>query len=283
MNPIKRQNPVFSFISRILFFAVVLLFVVYTLIPFYWAINTSFKSETEIRTDPTAAFPENITFDNYRVALRFQAFLTSVVNSFIVSGGSTVFALLIGSLAAYALGRYRFYGRTTMRYIILSMNLFPTIAILPGLLGIVTSLGLNGTTTALLLTYPIFTVPVTALRLVVFFQQLPPDIEQAAFVDGATPFQMFYKILLPLTLPILLTTGLIVFTSFLSEYLLALSFTAEQPDSHTITVAITFLNEQLNDGSLMAASVLVSIPLIIIIFFTQRRFISNTTEGAVKG
>lgn len=279
----RKQNPVFKLLSSVIFWGIVTVFVVYTLLPFYWALNTSFKTSAEVRLTPPTAFPEEVTLENYQVALRYDDFIRSVINSFVVCALSTIFALLIGSLAAYALGRYRFYGRTTMRYIILSMNLFPTIAVLPSLLALVRDLELTGTTTSLLITYPIFTIPVTTLRLVVFFQQLPADIEQAAYVDGASPFQMFYRILLPLTMPILLTTGLVVFTSFLSEYLLAFSFTSDNPNARTITVAITFLGDQLGNTGLMAASILVSIPLIIIIFFTQRRFIANTTEGAVKG
>ncbi len=273
----------FSLLGRIGFIAIVVIFIIYTLIPFYWAINTSLKGSQELKTTPVSYLPQEPTFSNYETALRNQQFITSIINSFIVSGTGTLFALVIGGAAAYALGRFRFYGRTMMRYIILAMNLFPTIAVLPALLDIVRDLGVTGNILSLIITYPIFTLPLTTWNLIVFFQRLPPDIEYAAYVDGATPFQLFYKILLPLTMPVILSTGLIVFVSFWSEYLLALTFTAVNPDARTVTVAIKFLRNPLGDGGIMAASVILSIPLILIIAYTQRRFITNTTEGAVKG
>lgn len=270
-------------LGRIGFWLLVIVFIIYTVVPFYWAVNTSFKSNSEIVTTPITYLPGNFTVENYETAFRSSEFIGSIVNSFIVAGLGTILALVIGGGAAYAMGRFRFYGRTTMRYVILSMNLFPTIAVLPSLLDIVTDLGLTGNILSLLITYPLFTIPLTTWNLIVFFQGLPPDIEQAAYVDGATPFQLFTRILIPLTIPVLLTTGLIVFVSFWSEYLLALTFTAANPDSYTVTVAISLLRDQFTDGGLMAAAVILSVPLILIIFYTQRRFITNTTEGAVKG
>lgn len=270
-------------LQRIGFWFLVLMFTIYTLIPFYWAINTSLKTPREFQDIPITYFPNSPTFENYERALRNREFVTSIINSFIVAGTGTLLAIVIGGGAAYAMGRYKFYGRNMMRYIILSMNLFPTIAILPSLLEIITDLGYSGSIMSLIITYPIFTLPLTTWNLITFFQSLPIDIEQAAYVDGANTFQLFYRILLPLTIPVLLTTGLIVFVSFWSEYLLALTFTAVNPDSRTITVAIKFLKDPLGDTGLMAASIILSIPLILIVLFTQRRFITNTTRGAVKG
>ena len=270
-------------LSQILFIFIILVFMIYTLVPFYWAINTSLKTPAELASTPVTYFPSDPTLDNYDVALGNSAFITSIVNSFIVAGSGTLLALVVGGGAAYALGRYRFLGRNFIRYLILSMNLFPTIAVLPSLLDLVTNLGVSDSIFSLILTYPIFTLPLTTWNLIVFFQNLPPDIEQAAYVDGASTFQLFYKILLPLIIPVLLSTGLIVFVSFWSEYLLALTFNAANPEAWTVTVAIKRLKEPLGSAGLMAASVVLSVPLILVIFYTQRRFITNTTEGAVKG
>ncbi|MBC8098994.1 MAG: carbohydrate ABC transporter permease, partial [Armatimonadetes bacterium] len=128
----------------------------------------------------------------------------------------------------------------------------------------------------------IFTLPNTTWALVVFFQAMPADIEQAAYVDGASTLQLITRILLPLAAPVLLTTGLLTFVGVWSEYLLAQAFTAINPEARTITVAIKFLAGQLTDGELMAAAVILSVPLLMIIYVTQRQFIRNTTEGAVK-
>ncbi len=170
-----------------------------------------------------------------------------------------------------------------MRYTVLAMNLFPTIAVLPSLLDTMSSLNLTGTLWSLVLTYPIFTLPTITWSMVVFFQQLPEDIEQAAFVDGASTLQVFYRILMPIATPVLLTTGVITFVGTFNEYLLALSFVSSTPEARNITVAIKFLSAQITPGELMAMSVILTIPLIIIIGLTQRQAIKETTSGAVKG
>lgn len=279
-TPITRLFGIFQWIG---FWLVVLLFVFYSASPFYWAINTSLKTERERLLFPATAVPQQPTLENYTSIFNNQDFLISILNSALVAIGATVVSIVVGGLAAYALGRYNFRGRRMMRYVILLMSLFPTIAVLPSLFIIITDLGLSGSILSLILTYPIFTLPGTTWVLIVFFRNLPPDIEQAAFVDGANTFQLFVRVLLPISTPVLLTTGLITFVGVWSEYLLALAFTAADKSARTVTVAIKFLAGQLTPGELMAASVLLSVPLLIVIFFTQRRFISNTTEGAVKG
>lgn len=272
-----------KFIQRIGFWTVILIFIFYTLVPFYWAVSTSFKSPQEAEQVPLTYLPQNPTLENYQTAINNDELLISIGNSFLVAGSVTILSLVVGGCAAFAIGRYRFYGRALMRYVVLSMNLFPTIAILPSLLEIITDYGLSGQIGSLIITYPIFMLPTTTWMLIPFFQSLAPDIEQAAYVDGASTFQLFYKIMLPITMPVLLTSGLVVFVVSLSEYLFAATFTAVNPEARTITIAIKFLREQLDVTGIMAASIILSIPLIILIFFTQRRFITNTTEGAVKG
>lgn len=278
----RTQRTISQVLGRLVFLSVVLIFITYTIIPFYWAISTSFRRDSEISSTNLTLLPQQFTTENYTTAFHTSEFVRSIINSFIVAGSGTTLALILGSLGAYALGRYRFPGRSLMRYIILSMNLFPTVAVLPSLLKIVTELNVSGSLVSMIITYPIFTLPLTTWNMIIFFKNLPPDIEEAAVVDGASTFQLFYRILLPITLPVLLTTGLIVFVSFWSEYLLALTFTQATPDAWTATVAISQL-KRIGPGSLMAASVLLSVPLLLIIIYTQRRFITNTTEGAVKG
>jgi trehalose/maltose transport system permease protein len=273
----------FALAQRLAFWAVVLLFVFYSASPFYWAINTALKTDAERAQYPATAIPQQPTTDNFARVLDNQDFLVSIVNSALVALGATLLSVAVGGLAAYALGRFNFRGRRMMRYVILLMSLFPTIAVLPSLFILITDLGLSGSILSLILTYPIFTLPGTTWTLIVFFRNLPPDIEQAAFVDGANTFQLFVRVLMPISAPVLLTSGLITFVGVWSEYLLALAFTAADKSARTVTVAIKFLAGQLTPGELMAASVLLSIPLMLVIFYTQRRFITNTTEGAVKG
>lgn len=265
------------------FALVVIFFIVYSLFPFVWGVGTSFKTAEEVATAPLTYIPVNPTLDNYTAAITNSEFLRSILNSAIIAIGATSLSLVLGGLSAYALGRYRFQGRSMMRYIILAMNLFPTIAVLPSLLETMTRLNLIGNIFSLIITYPIFTLPTITWSLIVFFQRLPGDIEQAAFVDGASTFQVFWMVLLPISAPVLFTTGVITFVGTWSEYLLALSFVAAPPEARNVTVAIKFLAAQISPGELMAMAVILSVPLLVVIYFTQRQAIKETTEGAVKG
>ena len=147
-------------------------------------------------------------------------------------------SLAIGSFAAYALGRFRFHGRSFVMYLMLSMTIFPQIAILGALYTTITKFHLYDTLGALIFSYLIFTLPFTVWVLTSFMRALPGDLEEAAYVDGATPLQVFYKVLLPLIAPGLVTTGLLAFISAWNEYLYALSF-IQSPDKYTVPLAIT--------------------------------------------
>lgn len=273
-------------LGRIGFWILILIILVYTLFPFYWAINSSFKGENEIIA-PATYLPRNPTLINYQAVFLNEQFVHSLVNSALVSGTTTVLALVVGSFAAYALGRLRFRGRMVMLYAVLAMTMFPQISILSGLFAIVRDLGLFGTQGALIAAYPIITLPFTVWTMTSFFRGLPGELEQAALVDGATTFQTFYMILLPLTAPALVTTGLLAFISAWNEYLFALTFTLVNPDARTVPVAIaTFggtVNRQEPIAEIMAASVIVTIPLIVLVLIFQRRIVEGLTAGAVKG
>ncbi len=174
-----------------------------------------------------------------------------------------------------------------MLYAVLAMTMFPQISILSGVFAIVYQLGLFGTQMALIVTYPLITLPFTVWTLTSFFKGLPSELEQAALVDGATTFQTFYKILLPLTAPALVTTGLLAFISAWNEYLFALTFTVINPGARTVTVAIAqfggTVSRQEPIAEIMAASIVVTIPLLILVMIFQRRIVEGLTAGAVKG
>ncbi|GAB1421671.1 carbohydrate ABC transporter permease [Anaerolineales bacterium] len=273
-------------IVSILFYAMVILIFVVTVFPFYWALNSSFKTESEI-INPATYIPKDPTSINYEAVFSNPEFMVGMKNSAIVSSISVVLALVVGSFAAYALGRIRFRGRTALLYLVLAMTMFPTISILSGLWAIVNELGLYNTIGSLILTYPIFTLPFTAWVLVSFFKGLPDELEQAALVDGASPFQTFRLILLPLTAPALVTTGLLAFINAWNEYLLARNFTILNPDARTVPVAIAnfsgTISRQEPIAEVMAAAVVVTVPLIILVLIFQKRIVSGLTAGAVKG
>lgn len=281
------RHGIFRWLGRVGFSALVIAIFLYTAFPFYWALISALKPERELIQTPATFFPQTITFQNFEAVFRNDAFLRGLLNSSVVSIVVVIAALGIGSFAAYALGRLKFSGKRWILYVILSMTLFPQISVLPGLFTLVNQLGMYGSITSLMTTYLIFTLPFTVWVLTSFFRALPAELEQAALVDGCTPFQTFYKILLPLTAPALVTTGLLAFIAAWNEYLFSLTFTLTQPAAQTVTVAITKFtgviarNEPF--GEIMAASVVVTVPLIVLVLIFQRRIVQGLTAGAVKG
>ncbi len=273
-------------LGRVGFWVLIVFILIYTLFPFYWAINSSFKGENEVFGTATY-LPQHFTTINYQSVFSNNQFITSLANSALVSGTSTLLALVVGSFAAYALGRLQFSGRTLMLYAVLAMTMFPQISILSGVFSIVQQLNLFGSQAALIVTYPLITLPFTVWTMTSFFKGLPGELEQAALVDGATAFQTFYMILLPLTAPALVTTGLLAFISAWNEYLFALTFTVINPAARTVTVAIALFSGQVSRqdpiAEVMAASVVVTIPLIALVLIFQRKIVEGLTAGAVKG
>lgn len=283
---VRKQPSLRYLIGRVLFWALIVIILIYTLFPFYWAFNSSLKGENEIFA--TATFwPLNPTAINYESVFSNDQFVRGLLNSAFVAATTTIFALVVGAFAAYALGRLQFRGRTLMLYAVLAMTMFPQISILSGLFAIVTDLGLFGSLGSLIVSYPLLTLPFTVWTLTSFFKGLPAELEQAALVDGATTFQTFYMILLPLTAPALVTTGLLSFISAWNEYLFALTFTTINPSAQTVPVAIALFGGRVTRqdpiAEVMAASVVVTIPLIVLVLIFQRRIVEGLTAGAVKG
>ena len=283
-----RRSPVGRFIKRLAFWVLIAAIFIYALFPFYWAVRSAFTPPSELFNTPIEYFPKNPTLANFRDALNTDFFRRALLNSTIVAGSVTLISLLIGSLAAYALGRFRFRGRSAVLYLMLSMTIFPQIAILGALYTMISNFHLYNTLGALILTYLIFTLPFTVWVLTTFMRGLPGDLEEAAYVDGATPIQVFYKVLLPLIAPGLVTTGLLAFIAAWNEYLYAVSF-IQTPQNYTVPLAITsFVGKsgssfQVPWGQVMAATVIVTLPLITATLVLQRRILAGLTAGAVKG
>lgn len=279
--------------KRIGFWALIVIIAVFLLFPFYWAINSSLKTEPQLRMTPGTFIPRDpttgdvsFTLQNYRAVFANSAFLRSLRNSAIVSVTVTTLALVIGSFAGFALGKLRFKGKTASLYLILSMTMFPQVAVLTGLYAVIQNLGISARP-SMILSYLLFTLPFTVWVLTSFFKALPDDLIQSAQVDGATPFQAFRLVLLPLTAPALVTTGLLAFIAAFNEYLFALTFTTIEPNARTVPVGIALFSGQVARqepfGEIMAAAVLVTIPLIVLVLIFQKRIIGGLTAGAVKG
>jgi trehalose/maltose transport system permease protein len=281
-----RRTPLGRFITKLPFWLLIAAIFIYAIFPFYWAIRSAFTPEGELFRTPVDYFPKHPTLANFREALSTPTFQHALINSTIVAGSVTLISLAIGSLAAYALGRFRFRGRSAVLYLMLSMTIFPQIAILGALYTMITRFHLYDSLLALIFSYMIFTLPFTVWVLTSFMRGLPGDLEEAAYVDGATPLQVFYKVLLPLIAPGLVTTGLLAFIAAWNEYLYALSF-IQTPNKYTVTLAITTFQGksgfQQPWGQIMAATVIVTLPLIVATLVLQRRILAGLTAGAVKG
>ncbi len=272
-------------VGRALFWLLILAIAFYTMAPFAYAISISFRTNAQVLVS-ARYLPEDLQLINYQNLFEDSDFMRTMLNSSFVSSVTVVFSLVVGSFAAYALGRVQFKGRMIVLYTVLAMTMFPQISILSGLFAIVNDLNIFGSTAALIFTYPIFTLPFTVWVLTSFFQGLPAEIEQAALVDGATPFQTFWRILVPLTAPALVTTGLLAFIAAWNEYLFALTFTLVSKSAQTVPVAIANFGGygyEIPVADRIAATVIVTVPVLVLVLIFQRRIIEGLTAGAVKG
>ena len=218
--------------------------------------------------------------------LKFGDFQKTLRNSAIVSLSTTALALLVGSFAAYALARLRFRFKFLLLALILSITTFPPITIAAPMFKLWTDIGLFNTIPGLIIPYLTFTLPLSIYILVSFFREIPKDLEEAALVDGATRFQAFRKVVVPLAAPGLATAGILVFIFAWNEFLLAITLTSS-PTARTVPAEIAFFtgSTQFEQplGTISAASVIISIPLILLVLLFQKRIVAGLTAGAVKG
>jgi trehalose/maltose transport system permease protein len=273
-----------SLLGSILFYMGVILIVVISVYPFYYAIITSFESGTAL-FKPNF-FPESFSLENYQNVLSQRSFLRSFANSIFIASVTVGFALLLAVTASYALARVTFRGRGLLLMTILCVSMFPQIAVLSGLYELINLLGIYNKPWALVLSYTIFTLPFTVWILTTFMRDLPIEIEEAAIIDGATPWIVITKVFLPLLWPALVTTGLLAFIGAWNEFLFALTFTISETE-RTVPVAIALLSgassQEVPWGAIMAASVIVTVPLIILVLIFQRKIVAGLTAGGVKG
>ncbi|MDM7324403.1 MAG: carbohydrate ABC transporter permease [Thermus sp.] len=273
-------------INRMLFYLLVTFVVVYSVFPFYWALISSFKPSDALFASDPSFLPLPFTLDHYRNVFIQANFGRNLLNSVIVAGGATLLSLTLGVLAAYALGRLPFPPKNAVLYLVLAMTMFPQIAVLGGLFMLLRQMGLFNTHLGLILSYLLFTLPFTIWVLVGYFKGLPRELEEAAYVDGATPLQTLVRIMLPLTGPGLVTTGLLAFIAAWNEYLFALTFTVGDR-VRTVPPAIASFGGatpfEIPWGSIMAASVVVTVPLVVLVLIFQHRIVAGLTAGAVKG
>jgi multiple sugar transport system permease protein len=256
----------------------------FCLFPFYWLVNTSLKTGAQL--SDAKLFPSHPTLNNYKSIFQDSNFTLALRNSAIVALSTTVLALVIGSFCAYAIARLHFKHKFALLALILSITTFPGIAIAAPLFKLWTDIGIYNTIPGLVIPYLTFALPLAIYILVSFFREIPKDLEEAALVDGATRFQAFYKVVVPLAAPGLATAGILTFIFAWNEFLLAITLTTST-SARTVPAAIAFFtgSTQFEQplGTISAASVTISIPLILLVLFFQKRIVAGLTAGAVKG
>ncbi len=258
--------------------------IVLAIIPLLWIISLSFKDPTTI-TDGKF-IPRKWTFDNYRGIFKTSEFTRALVNSIGIALISTVIAVALASMAAYAVARLKFPGKSLLIGMSLLIAMFPAISLVTPLFNIERSIGLFDTWPALIIPYVAFGLPLGIYTLSAFFREIPWELEKAAKMDGATPFQAFRKVIAPLAAPGMFTTAILVFIFAWNDFLFAISLTSTT-NSRTVPAAIGFFTGSsafmAPTGSICAAAVIITIPIILFVLFFQRRIVAGLTSGAVKG
>jgi multiple sugar transport system permease protein len=263
--------------------AVILL---WCLFPFFWLIMTSLKKGNAALNSPNI-FEGPFGMQNYQAVFE-QDFLLNLRNSLAIAGMTTILCIVIGSLAAYALARLPLKRKILLMSGVLAVSLFPPVALVPPLYELWRALDLLNTWEGLYIPYTSFTLPLTIFILTTFFASIPKDLEEAARVDGASPFKAFYRVIFPLAAPGVFAAAIIIFVSAWNEFLLASTFAPRNPEvAQTVPVAIAAFTGavqfQRPVGTITAACVVVTIPMIIVALVFQKRIVAGLTAGSVKG
>jgi multiple sugar transport system permease protein len=254
------------------------------LIPVLWMVSLSFKTPAAV-LDPSY-IPKQWTWSNYSQILSTSQFIRPLVNSIGIGVISTLIAVVLASMAAYAVARLRFPGKSVLIGMALLIAVFPQIALVTPMFSIERSLGLFNTWPGLIIPYVAFGLPLGIYTLSAFFREIPWELEKAAKMDGATPFQAFVKVIAPLAAPGMVTTAILVFFACWNDFLFAISFTSTTA-SRTAPASIAYFSGSsqftVPTGPIAAAAVVITIPIIIFVLFFQRRIVAGLTSGAVKG
>jgi multiple sugar transport system permease protein len=273
-----------SALNSALFYVFLFLFVLVSVFPLIWIFKMSIINKTELYASPPTILPANPTGDEYAQIFGDAAFQKALINSTIISSVTTVICLFLGSIAAYAIARLRFRFKNPVMTLILALSFFPQVAIIAPLFIQFTAVGLIDTYGSVIIADTVFALPLTVWLLVAFFRELPRDLEDAARVDGATTIQAFRKVIVPLAAPGVFTTAILTFIFAWNEFLFANTFLFDENTQPVTVVIPNFATVYTVDyGAQAAASVVVTVPLVIMVLIFQRRIVSGLTAGAVKG
>ncbi|MBE7189686.1 carbohydrate ABC transporter permease [Jatrophihabitans endophyticus] len=260
--------------------------IAWTLFPVWWLVALSFKRPSDIGIDKGSFWPTHWTTQNYSGILQTSTFLRPLVNSIGIALIATVIAVALASFAAYAIARLQFPGKSALIGVSLLVAMFPQISLVSPLFNLWRILHLFDTWAGLIIPYLALALPLAIYTLSAFFREIPWDLEKAAQVDGATPFQAFRRVIAPLAAPGMVTTAILVFIICWNDFLFAISLTSTN-SSRTVPAALAFFTGdsqfQQPIGSIAAAAVIITIPIVLFVLFFQRRIVAGLTSGAVKG
>ena len=276
------QRPLWGSVLLYLCAALVVIVSVY---PFLYTVTTSLKTGTALFS--TSLLPANPTLYNYVTLFQGkQPFGTQLGNSVMVATTTVVLSMLMAVTASYALGRITFKGKGLLLLAILAVSMFPQVAVLSGMFELMQSLGLYNRTMGLVVPYTVFTLPFTVWMLTTFMRQLPKELEEAAIMDGCGPLRIIFQVFMPLLAPALVSTGLLAFIGAWNEFMFALTFVSDY-FNRTGPVGISLISGatayEIPWGSIMAASVIVTVPLVALVLVFQKKIVSGLTAGAIKG
>jgi multiple sugar transport system permease protein len=261
-----------------------LLVVVYALVPVAWIISLSLKRAADLNDH--RFFPAHISLEHYRAIFQDIQFPAALWNSIGIALIATALAVLLAVFAAYAIVRLEFAGKRLVLGLALAIAMFPPVAIIGPLFNLWRMLGLFDTWPGLIIPYMTFTLPLAIWTLAAFFREIPWDLEKAARVDGATPFQALRHIILPLAAPGVFTAAILVFIFAWNDFLFAIALTSTN-HARTVPAALAFFTGssrfELPTGAIAAASVVVTVPIVLMVLAFQRRIVAGLTAGAVKG
>ncbi|MEY4907712.1 MAG: hypothetical protein RL260_1430 [Pseudomonadota bacterium] len=271
--------------GSIVLYLLAALVVVVSVYPFLYTVTTSLKTGTALFS--TSLLPESPTLSNYVTLFNGkQPFGTQLGNSIMVATVTVVISMLMAVTGAYALGRIEFKGKSALLLAILAVSMFPQVAVLSGMFELMQALGLYNRSIGLVVPYTVFTLPFTVWMLTTFMRGLPKELEEAAIMDGCGPLRIIFEVFMPLLAPALVSTGLLAFIGAWNEFLFALTFMTDD-FQRTVPVGISMISGatayEIPWGSIMAASVIVTVPLVVLVLVFQKKIVSGLTAGAIKG
>jgi multiple sugar transport system permease protein len=270
--------------SKAIWWGVNAIVLLYAFIPVVWIISLSLKPDATLNDG--SFLPGKVTSEHYEAIFANDSFTRALINSIGICLIATFIALIVGTMAAYAVARLDFPGKSLVVGVSLMIAMFPQIALVTPLFKILTEIGLFDTWLGLIIPYITFALPLAIYTLSAFFREIPWELEKAAKMDGATPYQAFRKVIAPLAMPGVFTTAILVFITCWNDFLFALSLTSSER-SRTVPAALSYFTGATTfekpTQTVAAAAVVITIPIVIFVLFFQRRIVAGLTSGAVKG